>query len=182
MMFQRFFAKRPAALAGQALYTPLIEQARRPDFYLAGKVPDTTDGRFELYTLHLALLVRRLRGERGFIAEVRQALFDTFLDGLDAGLREMGVGDLSVPKKMRKMGSAIYGRFKSYDAALAAEGQDELQAVLSRTLYAGVEAAPLGEMAIYVRATDTALAATPEAALFDRPLPWPTPAFVKVNG
>ncbi len=180
-MFQRFFAKRPSTLAGQALYTPLIEQARRPDFYLAGKVPDTTDGRFELYTLHLALLVRRLRGERGFIAEVRQALFDTFLDGLDAGLREMGVGDLSVPKKMRKMGSALYGRFKSYDAALAAEGGQDLQVVLARTVYAGVDAPPLDAMAAYVRAADKALSATPEEALFDRPLPWPAPVFDKVE-
>lgn len=178
MMFQRFFAPllkpRPAVLAGRALYAPLIEQARRPGFYLAGRAPDTTDGRFELYTLHLSLVIQRLRGAGAFAAEASQELFDAFLFGLDDGLREMGVGDLTVPKKMRKMGAAIYGRFKSYDAALAADAEpDALETVLCRTVYAGVEAPPAAELAAYVRAAHAALAATPVEALFDGTLPWP---------
>jgi cytochrome b pre-mRNA-processing protein 3 len=174
MMFQRFFPPRMAVAAGRALYAPLIEQARRPAFYLQGRAPDTTDGRFELYTLHLALVVRRLRGESAFAAEASQALFDAFLGGLDIGLRELGVGDLTVPKKMRKLGEAIYGRFRSYDAALAADAPDgALEAALGRTVYAGMEDAPVASLAAYVRRAEAALAETPVETVFERPLPWP---------
>jgi cytochrome b pre-mRNA-processing protein 3 len=174
MMFQRMFRDRPAKAAGRALYAPLIEQARRPDFYLAGRVPDTTDGRFELYVLHLALVARRLRGGGAFAAEGSQALFDTFLAGLDLGLRELGVGDLTVPKKMRKLGEAVYGRFRSYDAALATEAApDALEQVLDRTVYAGVEGGPAPALATYVRRAEAALSAAPVEALFEHPLPWP---------
>lgn len=181
MMFQRFFQPRPAVAAGRALYAPLIAQARQPVFYLAGRVPDTADGRFELYTLHLALVVRRLRGEGRWAAEASQALFDAFLSGLDAGLREMGVGDLTVPKKMRKMGAAMYGRFKNYDAALAADaGTGALEEVLGRTVYAAVERAPAAGLAAYARAAAAALAARPVEAVLSEPLPWPEPAFEEV--
>ncbi len=178
MMFQRFFQTRPAVAAGRALYTPLIEQARTPAFYLAGRTPDTNEGRFELYTLHLALVVRRLKGEGLFAGEASQALFDTFLSGLDAGLREMGVGDLTVPKKMRKLGEAVYVRLKSYDSALAADAEPRaLEAVLARTVYAEVSEPPVAALAAYVRAADAELAETAQAALFGQPLPWPTPDF-----
>lgn len=174
MMFQRIFGGRPARTAGQALYAPLIEQARRPAFYLAGRVPDTTDGQFEIYVLHLALVVRRLKGGGGFAAEASQALFDAFLAGLDIGLRELGVGDLTVPKKMRKLGEAVYGRFRSYDGALAADAApDGLELVLDRTVYAGVEDAPVTALAGYVRRAEAALAAMPVETLLQQPLPWP---------
>ena len=73
-------------------------------------------------------------------AEVCQTLFDTFLGGLDDGLRQMGVGDLSVGKKMRKLGEAIYGRLKAYDDALKPDAAPEALAstCLSRTIYDGV--------------------------------------------
>jgi len=178
MMFQRLFRERPATAAGRALYTPLIAQARRPAFYVDGRVPDTASGRFELYSLHLALVVRRLRGEDGFVAEASQALFDTFLAGLDDGLRELGVGDLTVPKKMRKLGEALYGRFRGYDAALADDAApDALEAMLGRTVYAGVEAPPAAALAAYARGAGEALRATATDALFDQPLPWPQTLF-----
>jgi cytochrome b pre-mRNA-processing protein 3 len=174
MMFQRLFGPSAGVVAGRTLYTPLIEQARTPAFYTTGGVPDTNEGRFELYALHLALVVRRLRGAGAFAEEASQALFDTFLQGLDDGLREIGIGDLTVPKKMRKLGAALYGRFKNYDAALA-EGaaEDELGAILNRTVYADVPAPDSRELVRYVRAAAAALAATPLDDLFAAPLPWP---------
>jgi cytochrome b pre-mRNA-processing protein 3 len=175
-MFQRLFRDRPAAALGRALYEPLIAQARRPAFYLEGQVPDTATGRFELYSLHLALVVRRLRGEGGFAAEASQALFDTFLSGLDDGLRELGVGDLTVPKTMKRLAEALYGRLKGVDAALAAERPDEaLQALFARTVYAGQAARP--ELASYVRAAAAALAAQRIEDVLERPIPWPAPEF-----
>jgi len=174
IMFQRLFRERPASAAGRALYEPLIAQARRPGFYLEGRVPDTASGRFELYSLHLALVVRRLRGEDGFAAEASQALFDAFLSGLDDGLRDLGVGDLTVPKKMRKLAEALYGRFKGYDAALADTAEPSaLEALLDRTVYAGVASPPSAILAAYARQAAKALEASDVSALFDQPLPWP---------
>lgn len=174
MMLNRLFRPRPAAAAGRALYAPLIAQARTPAFYREGRVPDTSEGRFEIYTLHLALVARRLRGAGGFAEEANQALFDEFLSGLDAGLREMGVGDLTVPKRMKKLGEAIYGRFRSYDAALVQGAAPEaLQEVLARTVYAGVDDAPAAALANYMRRAADALAAVSTEQLFDAPLPWP---------
>jgi cytochrome b pre-mRNA-processing protein 3 len=177
-MFQRLFRERPAAGAGKALYTPLIEQARRPVFYLEGGVADTPQGRFELYSLHLALLVRRLRGAGPFAAEASQALFDTFLSGLDHGLRELGVGDLTVPKKMRRLGEALYGRLRGYDAALAGDAEPgALEAMIGRTVYAGIDSPPAHALSAYARDAAAAFAATPIESVLGEPLPWPQPRF-----
>ena len=116
------FKPRPARLAGEALYEAATHQARQPAFYARLQAPDTVEGRFELYTLHVVLLLHRLKGLDTGTAAIAQALFDAYLQALDDALREMGVGDLSVGKKMRKLGEAFYGRAKAYDAALAAAG------------------------------------------------------------
>lgn len=174
MMLNRLFKPRPAVAAGRALYAPLIAQARNPTFYREGRVPDTNEGRFELYTLHLALVARRLRRAGGFAEEASQALFDAFLSGLDDGLREMGVGDLTVPKRMKKLGEALYGRFRSYDAALV-EGAEPaaLEQAIRRIIYAGVEDGSDANLAAYARAAAYGLAAVSTESLFDTPLPWP---------
>lgn len=169
------FAERPATAAGKALYPPLMAQARRPVFYLAGGVQDTPTGRFELAALHLAIVERRLRGEPGFGAEAGQALFDAFLSGLDDGLRELGVGDLTVPKTMRGLAEALYGRFKGLDAALASDDAQDLTDLLARTVYRGE--GPAAALAVYVRAADAALTAESLKAVFNAPLPWPEPRF-----
>ena len=118
MRLNRLFSPRPAVLAGRRLYTAAVAQARTPVFYARMGAADTVEGRFEVYTLHLVLLLRRLKGQGAVASEVSQALFDAYLRGLDDGLRQMGVGDLSVGKKMRKLGEAFYGRAKAYDKAL----------------------------------------------------------------
>lgn len=119
-MLQRLFRPNPAKMAGEALYAAAANQARRPSFYADGGVADTREGRFELYTLHVILLVERLKGETGAAAEARQSLFDRYVRGLDDAFRELGVGDLSVAKKMKKLGQAFYGRLKAYEDAVAA--------------------------------------------------------------
>lgn len=172
-MFQRLFAPKAAVVAGRALYSTLIDQARNPLFYTVGRAPDTNEGRFEIYALHLALLVRRLRGEGDMAAEVCQTLFDTFLGGLDDGLRQMGVGDLSVGKKMRKLGEAIYGRLKAYDDALKPDAPEgELHDLLGRTVYAGVESPPVEALGEYMRREGAALAAVDLQVLLRGENPW----------
>jgi cytochrome b pre-mRNA-processing protein 3 len=154
-----------------------VRQARQPGFYTDLGVEDRIDARFELYTLHVILLVRRLRGEGEQAGEVSQALFDTYVGALDDALRELGVGDLSVAKKMRKLGEAVYGRIKAYDTALAPDaGDDELKGLIARTVFgeedASERAAPL---AAYVLQAQSALRDQPLETVLEGRLAWPAP-------
>ncbi|WP_333587990.1 ubiquinol-cytochrome C chaperone family protein [Phenylobacterium sp.] len=136
-MLERLFRPRPARVAGEKLYGAVVEQARSPAFYAVLGAPDTVEGRFELYSLHVVLLLDRLKRQGPSAADVAQALFDTYVKALDDALREMGVGDLSVGKKMRRLGEAFYGRVKSYQAAVEAlPDEGELTALIGRTVYA----------------------------------------------
>ncbi|MET0271566.1 MAG: ubiquinol-cytochrome C chaperone family protein, partial [Phenylobacterium sp.] len=101
MLLDRLFRPRPAIAKGQALYARAVEQSREPALYEALGAPDTVEGRFEIYTLHVVLLLDRLRRQGDQAKETSQHLFDTYVKALDHALREMGVGDLSVGKKMR---------------------------------------------------------------------------------
>jgi cytochrome b pre-mRNA-processing protein 3 len=171
-MLNRLFRPRPAQVAGRALYTAAVAQARTPALYAALGAPDTTEGRFELYSLHVVLLIDRLQGEGEGAAEVNQALFDAYVKSLDDALREMGVGDLSVGKKMRKLGEAFFGRAKNYQAAFAAlPDRGPLEALLSRTVYA--EAPPrAAELADYVLAQRAALADQPAERVLAGQVEW----------
>ena len=93
----------------EAIYGMIVTQAREPLFYRDLGVPDTVNGRFDLLVLHLWMVLHRLKSMEG-AADLSQALFDHFCDDMDANLREMGVGDLTVPKRMRAFGEAFYGR------------------------------------------------------------------------
>ena len=153
-----FFGRQrtPAALA--ALYGAIVAQARDPLFYAEYGVPDTLDGRFDMIVLHLWLALRRLRAT----AELRaagQSLFDAFCRDMDANLREMGVGDTRVPKRMRGFGEAFYGRAAAYDAALASPDPGELPAALRRNVYAGtaIADAQAARLAAFVRTAEAAL-------------------------
>ncbi|HEY0053705.1 MAG TPA: ubiquinol-cytochrome C chaperone family protein, partial [Caulobacteraceae bacterium] len=106
MVLQRIFRPRLVREAGHNLYLGVVEQARRPALYRDFGAPDRIDSRFELYVLHTALVLFRLKGQGPQAEETSQALFDTFVSQLDDTLRELGVGDLSVGKKMRKLGEA----------------------------------------------------------------------------
>jgi cytochrome b pre-mRNA-processing protein 3 len=148
VIFQRLFKARPSRAAGEALYAGAVAQARTPVFYADLGVADTLEGRFELYTLHVVLLVRRLKGNGPAAQETSQALFDAYLQSLDIALREMGIGDLSVGKKMKKLGRAFYGRVKSWEKAL--DANEDLRDLIGRTIYEGVEAPDTGPIAGYV--------------------------------
>ncbi len=136
-----------------ALYGAAAAQARREEFYRAAAVPDTLDGRFELLTLHLALLMLRLRDVPGQdAARMRQHLFDFLGADMDRNLREMGVGDMGILRRVKAMGQAFYGRLAAYDAALAQGGEAALMTALDKNLYGTVPTAPgaLRRMADYV--------------------------------
>jgi cytochrome b pre-mRNA-processing protein 3 len=170
----RLFRSNPAKAAGRKLYEAVTLQARRPAFYADLGAPDTVEGRFELYNLHVVLLLHRLKGLGGQAGETSQALFDTYVSSLDDALREMGVGDISVGKKMRKLGEAIYGRVRNFDAAFTgAPDAEALEALIVRTVYAGQESVHAPALADYVRRGVAALAAEPLDSLLEGRPAWP---------
>ncbi|HEY7457747.1 MAG TPA: ubiquinol-cytochrome C chaperone family protein [Xanthobacteraceae bacterium] len=149
----------------ERLYGAIVAQARHPDFYAALAVPDTVAGRFDLIVLHVFLLFRRLAGEGADAQALGQHVFDRFVEDMDDSLREMGTGDLAVPKRLRVMGEAFYGRAAAYDAALAESGNDGLAAALLRNVYGGNTKASARELAHYVRRSVAELAAQEAAEI-----------------
>jgi cytochrome b pre-mRNA-processing protein 3 len=168
------------------LYGAIVAQARAAVFYTHYGVSDSVEGRFELIVLHLMLVLRRLGAERAAASErgpslgpgsaVGQRLFDVFCRDLDDNLREMGVGDLAVPRRMRQFGEAFYGRQAAYGAALGAADPQELEKALARNILddvdAGEKAAPLAR---YVRAAALQLDAQPEGSLIAGRVVFPSP-------
>jgi cytochrome b pre-mRNA-processing protein 3 len=211
MILKLFRSSSPAAKIGD-LYGAIVAQARTPAFYmepgtelgmgggmgaaLGYGVPDTLEGRFDLIVLHLVLVLFQI-GDRAAPMPpagktevqartgrvVGQGLFDEFCRDLDDNLREMGVGDLTVPKKMRGFAEAFYGRQAAYVAALAANDQRELENALARNIFGETKAgAGPARLAAYVRAVLVQFNAQGqdafEAALWRGALAFPKPEAV----
>jgi len=174
MIFDRWLGAGPAKTAAGALHDAAVAQARAPALFSSLGAPDTVEGRFELLSLHVILLVDRLRNQGAAAAAVSQALFDVYVRDLDGALREMGVGDLTVPKHMRKLAQAFYGRAGAYNAAF--DGPDgDLEAVVARTVLQSAEGADPAPLARYIRTAQAALAAGDTAALIGGRAAWPAP-------
>jgi cytochrome b pre-mRNA-processing protein 3 len=158
MIFQ-FFRRTRDDPSIAPLYGTIVAQARAEALYQRFGVPDTVNGRLEMVLLHMILLLRRLNEEPDGApngASLGQAVFDLFCQDMDDNLREMGVGDLAVPKEMRRIGEAFYGRQAAYVGALASSNPQALVEVLKRNALEGGEGAEA--LADYVRAAAGALA------------------------
>jgi len=163
------------SIIAQRLYAAVTAQARRPEFYILGAVPDTVDGRFEMVALHAFLLFRRLKGHGEKAGAVSQAVYDVMFGDFDASVRELGAQDLGVGRRIKFMTEAMNGRFAAYDAGLAQYPQ-ELELALKRNLYGTIEP-PLEavkRMVDYVRRADSSLAAEPIDQLMRGLLRFPT--------
>ena len=168
MGLAELFGRSKVKDRAHSLYVALVEQARQPAFYSRCGAPDTLDGRFELILLHAVLLLRRLRDEGETGVELGQTVFDVMIDDMDQSLREMGVGDLAVGRRVKAMAQAYFGRTASYEAALSADDDDaELAAALARNLFGTVsaEAGDVAVMADYMRRQAAQLAAQTGAEL-----------------
>ncbi|MFC6489928.1 ubiquinol-cytochrome C chaperone family protein [Nitratireductor sp. GCM10026969] len=153
--------RRDRRLVVDALYGEIVAAARQPRLYSAWRVPDTPLGRFEMMSLHVFLLLHRLRGEEGALKEIAQELTDHFFLEVDHSLRELGIGDMGVPKRMKKLARMFYGRLSAYgeavDRADAAALGDALKRNIAPDRAVWEEA---GELASYVLDAHAILAAT----------------------
>lgn len=172
MIFQ-FLRRNPRRSLVEALFDRIATAARRPELYEDAGVPDTLEGRFESLALHTILVLRRLRQLPPPAPDIAQELVDQFFANLDASLREMGVGDVTVPKRMKKLGQAFYGRAAAYDAALDARDAAALGTALSRNVLGA--AAPAEALAAYVLTCDEALSRQDLDTLFARGPDCPAP-------
>jgi cytochrome b pre-mRNA-processing protein 3 len=160
-----------------SLYGMIVAQARLPVFYGRFGVPDRVDGRFDILVLHIVLVMRRLAREPGQARNAGQLIFDRFCRDMDDNLREMGVGDLAVPREMRRMGSAFYGRQAAYEAALATAEDRELVDALARNIYSDASAKAVGAagLAAYVKEVVRCLDACESAAVWRAQFSFPVP-------
>src|SRR4051812_6334320 len=157
----------------EAIYGMIVTQAREPLFYRDLAVPDTVNGRFDLLLLHLWLVLRRLKAAEGG-KELSQALFDHFCNDMDDNLRELGVSDLKVPKKMQAFGEAFYGRTAAYDMALT-EGPEALAQALCKNVLNGENVEKARQLAAYAGTVMTVLDRQDEAALMSGTFKFPSP-------
>lgn len=143
--------------AGFALYTAAVAAARAPFLFHTLGVPDTIDGRFDVVGLYVFLVIDRLRHAPPPGPDLAQAVFDAMFSDMDVNLREMGVGDLSVGRKVRTMWEAFHGRARAYAAPLEADDAPGLAAALTRNVWrsaapASAGAARLARLALAQRA------------------------------
>jgi cytochrome b pre-mRNA-processing protein 3 len=176
------FRRDPRDPKIDALYGMIVAQARSPAFYRSYGVPDTVAGRLDMILLHLVLVLKALR-EAAAAPSVGQRVFDRFCRDIDDNFREMGVGDLAVPKRMQAVAEAFYGRAKAYDAALAAAGMAELEVAVARNVF-GVAEPTLGarRLADYMREASRRLGRRDAGALARAELEFPDAEAIAAPG
>ncbi len=171
------FRRNPQARTISTLYGMIVAQARLPCFYRDYAVADTVNGRFDLIVLHLALVLDRL-AQDAVLQSLGQGIFDQFCRDMDHNLREMGISDLKVPKEMRRIGEAFYGRAQVYRDALAANDGKVLVVAVERNIYAGAPAGAAPRLAAYMRVALRDLARQGSNRLAGGELYFPDPAAI----
>lgn len=172
-MIFSLFRRNPRRTTIAILYKRIATASREPGLYSALGVPDTIEGRFESLSLHMVLALRALRSLPAPSAEIAADLTDAFFQDLDAAHREMGVGDTTVPKRMKKLAAAYYGRAHAYDAPLDARDETALAEALGRNALGGD--APAAALARYALAADAGLKGADLAAILELGPVFPTP-------
>lgn len=176
MVFGFFRQKRQNRLIVERQYAKLTGLARMPFFYTDMDVPDTVMGRFELLSIVMILFFRRTRTAATSGQELAQEIVDAFFQDIDHSIRELGIGDQSVPKRMKKLAGMFYGRLEAYAMALDAGDVALLAQALRRNIYPeAVDAPTMQALAAWMAEVDQAIAAIPEEALATGTLMIPPP-------
>jgi cytochrome b pre-mRNA-processing protein 3 len=179
-MISRLFRRSKPDATIDALYGMIVAQARSPSFYRDYGVPDTVTGRLDMIVLHVVLVLRAMKDQAGAVTPAGQQLFDRFCQDIDHNFREMGVGDLAVPKKMRRVAEDFYGRSQVYESALGAGDMTALAAAVGRNVF-GAPEADVGarRLAAYMRDAVAALGRRQPGPLTAADIEFPDPD--KVN-
>jgi cytochrome b pre-mRNA-processing protein 3 len=134
-MFGRIFSKKPTIDLAYEIYGGLVSRARNPVFYRDLAVPDTLNGRLDLMVMHVFLLSLRLKDSDETCRALSQEVFDAFLLDMDRGLREEGVGDVTVPKRIKTMTQIFYGRVGAYEKPVLDGDKKALAVAINRNIF-----------------------------------------------
>lgn len=176
-MLTWFRDRARTARTASKLYGSIVTHARSPAFYAELGVPDSLDGRYGVLVLHMWLALDRLGREGKAGAEVSRALIEAFVIDMDDNMREIGVGDLSVPRKVKKAAAGLYDRKAEYEAALTNRDGRQLAEAVARHVANDASWPGAGLLAAHVIATRDALSGMSASALLDGDLVFPVPAF-----
>ena len=164
-MLDFLFGYKKLKNVGYKLFSKIIEQSRVSEFYSRLGVEDSLDGRFDLMAVHMVILLDKLDQEKDNkkSARLKRILQEIMFDNLDLTLREIGVGDLGVGKKIKVMAEAFYGRMTVYQAAFKEGDTDLISEALLRNLYRGkvIDKNILSDMSAYVRKQHKNIASQP---------------------
>lgn len=143
-MILRLFRRKSKANETIVLrvYETIVAAARQKRFYAQFQVPDTPLGRYEMLSVHIFLALHRMKGEQSPLMPLAQDIADEFFKDVDHSLRELGIGDQGVPKRMKKLARMFYGRVSSYGAALDTNDKNALAAALTRNIRPDLELWP----------------------------------------
>ena len=178
MIFSLFGRKKQNQRLVERQYETITRAARRPVFYMDMDVPDTVMGRFEMISVHLVLYLRASNAAGEIAARIAQELVDAFFEDIDHSIRELGVGDTSVPKRMKRLGRMFYGRAKSYEDAIAVGDTDALAQALGRNIHPMAEDASrpgMRALAHYMMQANEELAQVPRSAFEAGTVDFPAP-------
>lgn len=166
-MFKWLGRRRYRKRTAHDFYDSIVAASRRPEIYAQYGVADTVEGRFELLVAHMFLVLERLDGERDGGRELAQALVDIFFDDMDTSVRELGVGDMAVPKKMRRLAVVVNGRWEDYRKAMRDGDAEKLASLAGNFMIAGEDGArgAPSRFAGYMRRVSEELQKRPVAAL-----------------
>jgi cytochrome b pre-mRNA-processing protein 3 len=165
-MLQWFKRRSDAQRTAGELYGNVVAAARQPEFYSRYGVADTPEGRFELVALHLFLALEALKSQGGDTNDIARRTLETFVVDMDDCMREMGVGDLTVPKKVKRAAAGFYERAGDYRAALAKDDAGLSDALIKHVFSGTPPASGAPALAGYVREAARGLASKPPQAMF----------------
>ncbi len=179
MIFSKLFARKRQVSEAILIrtYEAIVAAARQPAIFSAWNVPDTPLGRFESLTLHMILFLRRTKDAAGGLPALGQEVVEEFFRDVDHSLRELGIGDASVPKRMKKLARMFYGRAASYDGPIGAADAPALAEALMRNVFPESKEWPEGiDYARHALTVAKTLDEQPDAAILAGEIVFPRPS------
>ena len=175
-MLSALFKKSSSQTAPQQLYGGVMTHARTPDFFISFGVPDTVMGRFDVLSLHIYLLARRLREDgRPICMDLSQEVFDLYVYDVERALRELGIGDTSVPKKKKKMIRSFYGQIDDFDEAINTNDKDTIVEKVSLRYLSETENPKPEILTSYILATEADLKTQDIKSILSGEITWLKP-------